>query len=352
MSTTETELMENQEIETKRTKEEATSEIPTHYEEKKKKHFIRRIARSDFGSNVIVKRIALVLAVLLITGFVITNLDSLVSEKTYVTLLDYLMIFTQPEFLVYVLIGFIAQIIDGALGMAYGASSMTMLTSYGVTSSIANSCVKLSEVFTTSASGFSHWKLGNINKKLVKNLILPGVIGATLGAITIAYVDSIEGLSKKYVKPVISIYILLLGVYIIYKALRKKEKKKKTQNLSLLASFGGFMDAAGGGGWGPIVTSTLISRGRNPKYTIGSVNLSEFFIALTSAVIITIIIGLEEWQVGGGIKVVLGLIIGGIIAAPMGAIVASKVKAKPMMLTVGTLIIIVNMMNIYKAWLK
>ena len=347
---TETELMENQEIETQGAKETA-SEIPTH-QEKKKKHFIRRIARSDFGSNVIVKRIALVLAVLLITGFVITNLDSFVSEKTYVTLLDYLSIFTQPEFLVYVLIGFIAQIIDGALGMAYGASSMTMLTSYGVTSSIANSCVKLSEVFTTSASGFSHWKLGNINKKLVKNLILPGVIGATFGAITIAYVDSIEGFSKKYVKPIISIYILLLGVYIIYKALRKKEKKKKTQNLSLLASFGGFMDAAGGGGWGPIVTSTLISRGRNPKYTIGSVNLSEFFIALTSAVIITIIIGLEEWQVGGGIKVVLGLIIGGIIAAPMGAIVASKVKAKPMMLTVGTLIIVVNLMNIYKAWLK
>jgi uncharacterized membrane protein YfcA len=221
-----------------------------------------------------------------------------------------------------------------------------------VSVSIANSCVKLSEVFTTSASGFSHWKLGNINKKLVKNLIIPGVIGAIFGAILIAYVDSIEGIGKKFVKPAISVYILILGIFIIYKALRKKEKKKKTEKLGILALFGGFMDAAGGGGWGPIVTSTLISKGRNPKYTIGSVNLSEFFIALTSAIIITIIIGLDEWQIGGGIKVVLGLIFGGIIAAPMGAIVASRVKAKPMMLTVGTLIIIVNMLNIYKAWFK
>ncbi|HVD98847.1 MAG TPA: sulfite exporter TauE/SafE family protein [Cytophagaceae bacterium] len=329
--------------------EEFDSESP---QEKKKKHFIRKITRSDFGSKVITKRLSLVLAVLLIVGAIISYLRTSVSDETYNQFVDFLLGFTQPEFLGYVLIGFIAQIIDGALGMAYGASSMTMLTSYGVSSSIANSCIKLSEVFTTSASGFSHWKLGNINKKLVKNLIIPGVIGAAVGATMIAYVDSIEGVSKKYVKPFISIYILLLGIYIIYKALRKKEKKKKTQNLTALASFGGFMDAAGGGGWGPIVTSTLISKGRNPKYTIGSVNLSEFFIALTSAIIITIIIGLEEWQVGGGLKVVIGLIFGGIIAAPMGALVASRVKAKPMMLTVGTLIIVVNLLNIYKAWFK
>ncbi len=320
--------------------------------EKKKKHFMRKITRSDFGSNIVFKRLSLILAVLLIVGSGISYLRTTVSDETYNQFLDYLFTFTHPEFLAYVGIGFIAQIIDGALGMAYGASSMTMLTSYGVSSSIANSCIKLSEVFTTSASGFSHWKLGNINKKLVKNLIIPGVIGAALGATMIAYVDSIEGMSKKYVKPIISIYILMLGIYIIYKALRKKEKKKKTQNLSVLASFGGFMDAAGGGGWGPIVTSTLISKGRNPKYTIGSVNLSEFFIALTSAIIITVIIGLEEWQLGGGIKIAIGLIFGGIIAAPMGAIVASKIKAKPMMLTVGTLIIIVNLLNIYKAWFK
>jgi uncharacterized membrane protein YfcA len=320
--------------------------------EKKKKHFIRRITRSDFGSNVFTKRLSLILAVLLIVGTAISFIRSNVSDETYSQILDFLFSFTEPEFLAYVLIGFIAQMIDGALGMAYGASSMTMLTSYGVSSSIANSCIKLSEVFTTSASGFSHWKMGNINKKLVKNLIIPGVIGAVFGATLIAYVDQIEGFSKKWVKPIISIYILMLGVYIIYKALRKKEKKKKTANLSVLASFGGFMDAAGGGGWGPIVTSTLISKGRNPKYTIGSVNLSEFFIALTSAVIITLIIGLEEWQLGGGIKIALGMIFGGIIAAPMGAIVASRIKAKPMMLVVGSLIIIVNMLNIYKAWLK
>ena len=341
--------MEENEIELEHTTELQEESLGEH---KKKKHFIKKITRSDFGSKVLVKRLSLVLAVLLIVGAAITYLRTNLSSETNTQIIDFLLSLTQPDFLGYVLIGFIAQMIDGALGMAYGASSMTMLTSYGVSSSIANSCIKLSEVFTTSASGFSHWKLGNINKKLVKNLIIPGVIGAVFGAILIAYVDQIEGVSKKYVKPVISIYILILGIFIIYKALRKKEKKKKTENLGALAAFGGFMDAAGGGGWGPIVTSTLISKGRNPKYTIGSVNLSEFFIAFTSAVIITVIIGLDEWQVGGGVKVVLGLIFGGIIAAPMGAIVASKIKAKPMMLTVGTLIIIVNMLNIYKAWFK
>ncbi len=347
--TTQDEVTEEQKHPLKEKEETASSSQPVKH---KKPHFIRKITRSDFGSKVITKRISLILAVLFIFGAALSYVRTSISDEAYNEFLEFLLTFTQPEFLAYVLIGFIAQVIDGALGMAYGASSMTMLTSYGISSSIANSCIKLSEVFTTSASGFSHWKLGNINKKLVKNLIVPGVIGAIFGAITIAYVDSIEGMSKKYVKPVISIYILILGIYIIYKALRKKEKKKKTQNLSILASFGGFMDAAGGGGWGPIVTSTLISKGRNPKYTIGSVNLSEFFIALTSAIIITIIIGLEEWQVGGGLKVVIGLIFGGIIAAPMGALVASRVKAKPMMLIVGSLIIIVNMLNIYKAWFK
>ncbi len=342
--------MEEKEIEIENTSEETFED--SHENDKKKKHFIRKITRSDFGSKVLTKRLSLILAVLLISGAAISYLRSNVSDEEYNQILDFLLSFTQPEFLGYVLIGFIAQMIDGALGMAYGASSMTMLTSYGVSSSIANSCIKLSEVFTTSASGFSHWKMGNINKKLVKNLIIPGVIGAVFGAILIAYVDQIEGFNKKWVKPIISIYILILGVFIIYKALRKKEKKKKTEKLSVLAAFGGFMDAAGGGGWGPIVTSTLISKGRNPKYTIGSVNLSEFFIAFTSAIIITLIIGLEEWQVGGGVKIVLGLIFGGIIAAPLGAIVASRIKAKPMMLVVGTLIIIVNMLNIYKAWLK
>ena len=331
--------------------EEAHEDISLHAS-KSHKRINKKLTRSEFGYKIITKRLSLILAVLLLIGAAISFTHSTLSAETNSKILEYLLVFTQPEFLAYVLIGFIAQIIDGALGMAYGASSMTMLTSYGVSSSIANSCIKLSEVFTTSASGFSHWKLGNINKKLVKNLIIPGVIGAVFGAILIGYVDTIEGFNKKYVKPVISIYILLLGVYIIYKALRKKVKKKKTQNLGILALFGGFMDAAGGGGWGPIVTSTLISKGRNPKYTIGSVNLSEFFIALTSAIIITIMIGLEEWQIGGGIKVAVGLIIGGIIAAPMGAIVASKIKAKPMMLTVGTLIIVVNLLNIYKAWFK
>jgi len=329
----------------------STEEEKISFEKKEKKTFIRKITRSDFGKSIITKRLSIVLTIIIVIGIIFSYLFANISDDHYNKFFDFLLNLAQPEFLTYILIGFVAQMIDGALGMAYGASSMTMLTSFGVSASIANSCIKLSEVFTTSASGFSHWKLGNINKKLVKNLIIPGIIGAFFGAVLIAYADSLEGVSKKYVKPIISIYILMLGVYIIYKALRKKAKKKKTKRLGALATFGGFMDAAGGGGWGPIVTSTLISKGRSPKYTIGSVNLSEFFVALTSAVVITLVIGLKEWYVDA-FEVALGLIIGGIIAAPMGAVVAGKVKAKPMMLIVGTLIILVNSFNIYKIWFR
>lgn len=304
----------------------------------------KKISRSEFGKRVLTKRAALILATLVGLGLIL-NLIPAISNNGYENVISFLNIFAQPEFLIFVLIGFIAQMIDGALGMAYGASSNTMLLSAGIPSDVAIQSIKLSEVFTTAASGFSHWRMGNVNKKLFKNLIVPGVIGAIAGSLLLVYMETLETISKTYLRPAISVYILFLGVYLIFKALDGIKKKKKTKQLRGLALVGGFFDAVGGGGWGPIVTSTLLSRGRNPKYTIGSVNLAEFFIAFAGAVTLTWAIGLHGW------RVVLGLIVGGVIAAPFGAIVAQKVKTKPLMILVGTLIIIVNLWNIYK-WYK
>ncbi|MCS6823420.1 MAG: sulfite exporter TauE/SafE family protein [Cytophagaceae bacterium] len=305
----------------------------------------RKLGRSAFGQIKITKRMALVLATLTLLGGTVLLFQKTMPQTTYNTWVNILLLFTDKEFLIFCGVGFVAQMIDGALGMAYGASCTTMLTAYGVSNVMANQSLKISEVFTTMASGLSHWKMGNVNKKLFRNLIIPGVAGALLGSILIAYIDSLEKYGKM-IKPVISLYIMFLGAYIIYKALRKKMKKRKTRRLNILAAFGGFMDAVGGGGWGPIVTSTLLSSGRAPKYTIGSVNMAEFFVAFTSACTLSLAIGFQSW------KIIAGLIVGGIIAAPLGAFIAGRVKTKPLMLIVGTLIILVNMLTIYKAWLR
>lgn len=228
----------------------------------------------------------------------------------------------------FILVGLAAQMVDGALGMAYGATCSSFLLSLGVPPAITSASVHVAEIFTTGASGVSHLKFGNVNKKLFKFLLVPGVLGAVLGAYLLA--DVING---DIIKPFISAYLLILGVIILRKALRKQQPKQKTKNLGWLAGFGGFMDAIGGGGWGPIVTSTLLSRGRSANYTIGSVNLAEFFIALAGSITFLFFTGLSGWQT------IIGLVIGGIIAAPFAAFLVSKIKRKPIMITVGLLIV-------------
>jgi uncharacterized membrane protein YfcA len=245
--------------------------------------------------------------------------------------------FLQEEILIYVLVGFIAQMIDGALGMAYGVSSTSFLLSAGVSPAAASAGVHAAEVITSGVSGLSHLFLGNVNKKLVKHLIIPGVIGAILGAYVLTSIDG------NVIKPFISAYLLIMGVVIIKKAFKKITKKKKTKQLAPLALFGGFVDSVGGGGWGPVVSSTLIGKGRNPKYTIGSVNLAEFFVALSSASIFTLMLGFQSW------KIVLGLIIGGVIAAPLAAVIVGRVKTKTLMIMVGTLIIVLSLRTIILA---
>lgn len=258
-------------------------------------------------------------------------------EKLLKETLPFFEIFLSQEFLIFIVVGFLAQMVDGALGMAYGVTSSTFLISFGITPAAASAGVHISKVFTSGVSGYSHWRFGNVNHKLFKKLILPGMIGAIVGAYFLTAVDG------KLVKPFVSVYLVVMGIIIIRKAFKKIKKKKKTKRLGPLALFGGFVDSIGGGGWGPVVTSTLIGNGRNAKYTIGSVNLAEFFVAIASAATFTLIMEFEN------LVVVVGLIVGGVIAAPLAALVVGKVKTKYLMILVGSLITLLSLRTIVLA---
>jgi hypothetical protein len=182
-----------------------------------------------------------------------------------------------------------------------------------------------------------HLKFGNVNNKLFKSLLIPGVIGAILGA----YILSSFSEYNYIIKPIVSSYTLILGVIIIFKALKKDNIRKKIKRIFPLAMVGGFLDSIGGGGWGPIVSSTLIARGRNPRYTIGSVNLAEFFITLASSLTFITIIGLTHWAI------IVGLIIGGVIAAPIAAYISNKIPTKSIMILVGIIVIITSLKRLF-----
>ncbi|QOG02701.1 sulfite exporter TauE/SafE family protein [Flavobacterium sp. MDT1-60] len=241
------------------------------------------------------------------------------------------------EFLVFFFIGVFAQLVDGTLGMGYGATSTSFLLAYGVPPVVSSTGVHVAEMFTTGVSAISHHRFGNINKKLVKHLLIPGVLGSITGAYLLS--DIING---DVIKPFIAVYMIVLAIIIIRKALKKTIIKKKTKKLGILAGFGGFMDSVGGGGWGPIVTSTLLGRGRNPRYTIGSVNAAEFAVSFASGITFMLFGGIHGWQV------IIGLITGGVIAAPLGAYLVNKIKRKPMMIAVGILIILLSLKTLSK----
>ena len=246
------------------------------------------------------------------------------------------------DFLYFMLGGFIAQMIDGALGMAYGVSATTFLLSFGVSPAIASMSVHASEIFTSGVSGLMHLKFGNVNSKLFKVIVLPGVIGSILGAYILTEFENYNN----YIKPVVGTYTLILGFIIIYKVVRKHQKRKKIKHVGWLATAGGFLDAIGGGGWGPVVSSTLIASGKNPRLVIGSVNLAEFFVSLASSFTFFTLIGGSGWQT------ILGLILGGVCAAPIAAHLSKKLNVKAMMIFVGIVVIIVSLRIIYMSIFK
>jgi uncharacterized protein len=228
------------------------------------------------------------------------------------------------------LAGFLAQMVDGALGMGYGVTSATILLSAGVNPAAISASIHTAEVFASGASGYSHYKFGNVDKKLAKALVIPGVLGAIFGALLLVFLGDKYG---GYIRPVIAAYTLFLGIKFILNAFRQQQPGGEFKRHGLLAAVGGFFDSFGGGGWGPIVTSTLINKGGNHRYVVGTVSLTEFFVTLASAFTFFTVIGLSHWQV------IVSLIIGGLIAAPLAARLAGKLPRKTAYLLLGILVI-------------
>jgi uncharacterized protein len=238
-----------------------------------------------------------------------------------------------------VLAGFLAQLVDGALGMGYGVTSATIMLSAGVNPAAISGSIHTAEMFASGASGYSHYKFGNVNKKLFKALLIPGVIGAILGAILLTQLGQTH---IEYLRPIMAAYTLFLGIRILLIAFRKQQQQKKFKRHGLLAGVGGFLDSFGGGGWGPIVTTTLITKGRSPKYVIGSVSLTEFFVTLASAFTFFTLLGISHWQA------ILGLVIGGLVAAPLAAKLAGRLPRKTSFILLGALVIFWSMKILIK----
>lgn len=229
------------------------------------------------------------------------------------------------------LAGFLAQLVDGALGMGYGVTSATILLSAGISPAAISGSIHTAETFAAGVSGYSHYKFGNVNKKLFKALVIPGVIGAITGALLLVFLGDKLG---NYLRPFIAVYTLFLGIKFLVFAFRNNRKSNKFKHYSILAAIGGFFDSFGGGGWGPIVTTTLINKGRSHKYVVGSVSLTEFFVTIASAFTFFTLLGVSHWQT------ILALVIGGTVAAPIAARLAGKLPKKTAFILLGILVII------------
>ena len=243
-----------------------------------------------------------------------------------------------PDFLLYVVIGFAAQLIDGALGMAYGVTASSLLLGFGVPPAVSSATVHAAECFTTGASAVSHHAFGNIDRKLFRRLLLPGMVGAGIGAYLLTAIDG------DMLKPWIAGYLLLMGVVILFKAFRELVPREVTSHVSTIGFIGALLDAMGGGGWGPIVASNLIARGHELRLTVGSVNAVEFFVTLTASIVFLMTIGT------GHLDIVLGLALGGVVAAPFGAWLVRFVRPKLLMPVVGLLVIVLSARTLYQSF--
>ncbi|HEV7329626.1 MAG TPA: TSUP family transporter [Flavisolibacter sp.] len=234
-------------------------------------------------------------------------------------------------FLLMILAGFLAQMVDGATSMGYGVTSAIVLMSANVSPAAISGSIHTAEIFASGASGYSHYRFGNVNKKMFKALLIPGVVGAVLGAYILVKFGETH---IAYVRPIMAVYTLFLGIKIFINAFKNNLIKKKFKHYGWLAGVGGFLDSFGGGGWGPIVTSTLITKGRTPRFVVGSVSLTEFFVTVASAFTFFTMIGVQHWQV------ILGLVLGGLIASPFAARLNGKIPKKASFILLGTVVVI------------
>jgi len=273
------------------------------------------------------------LAIVLVSAILMTGLIAVFSFSG----IEALASMDHEMFLWFLLVGFVAQTIDGALGMAYGVSSNSILLGIGIPPAVASAWVHFAQVFTSLASGISHWKLGNVQWSLAKRLLIPGVLGAIVGAYFLSNIDG------KAIKPFIAVYLMVMGLIILSKVIKNKKKifNPDGRSLPYLASIGGFADAVGGGGWGPIVNSSLLSKGQLPRFAIGTGNFVEIFVSLASAS--TFLFFIKELSLAP----VLGLILGGVMAAPFAALICKKLNPRVLLAFVGLLVIFLSIRTFY-----
>ena len=248
-------------------------------------------------------------------------------------------IVADPSVLIpFLLIGFAAQLIDGALGMAYGQISSTLLISMGVPPAAASATVHTAETFTTAVSGISHVAHHNVDWWLFGKIVIPGVIGGILGAYLLTAIPA--GTAK----PFVLAYLTALGLYLFYRGVMHRHTERRPKVISPLGLVGGFLDAAGGGGWGAIVTSNLLVQGSNPRKTIGTVNTAEFFLTVTISATFLMALGWEAFTTA-----TLGLLIGGVLAAPFGAAIAKRVDPDRLLTFVGIVVTATSAYGLYRA---
>ena len=243
------------------------------------------------------------------------------------------------QFLFFVMVGLAAQLIDGALGMAFGLVSSSVLLSMGVPPAAVSASVHTAEVFTTGASGVSHLAMRNVDRRLFLRLAIPGVVGGVIGA----YV--LTRLPGDVARPFIYAYLLVLSVVILLRAAGRLRPKREVQRVPVLGFFAGLLDATGGGGWGPVATSTLLARGGTARTTIGTVNAAEFLVTLAISVTFFLTMGLQH------LDVILGLLVGGMIAAPLAALFVRHVRERWVLLAVGLLVMAISLYQIGRSLL-
>lgn len=242
------------------------------------------------------------------------------------------------DLLPFIAVGFVAQLIDGALGMAFGVISTTLLLTIGVPPAVASGQVHIIKIFTGGMSGVSHALHRNVDWKLFARLTLSGVAGGVLGAYVLTQIDA------AIAKPFVLGYLTLVGLFLLWQAWDHVHIERHAKVIEPLGVVGGFLDAGGGGGWGPVVTSNLLLQGHNPRMTVGTVNTAEFVVAIAISVTFLLSLGWEDFSAA-----VIGLLIGGVAAAPLGALVAKKVSSKLLLGMVGLVLTVTSLYGIYLA---
>lgn len=289
----------------------------------------RRIVFNKYTVAVSLVAVAILFTYLFLSAEQLTSLQAMLHKDHY---LFYWML----------LAGFCAELVAGSMGMGYGVICTTILLIMNVPPPVISASIHSAESFTSAAGSLSHWQLGNINKKLVKALAIPAVIGAVIGAIALTYVGEHYA---KLTKPFIALYAMYLGFRILRNAFKNKNGNgvKKKTNIPVLGFVGGFIDSFGGGGWGPLVTGTFIKNGRTPRFVIGSSTTAKFILTVASAVTFLFTVGIQHWNI------VAGLLIGGIVTAPFSAMLTSRLPVRKMFVAVGIVVIVMSLITIYRA---